>query len=259
MLNIMVLVKLVPDVVEELEIASDGRSLDPASVRLILNERDEHALEEALLLKERHGGTVTVVALDVPEVDDVLFTALAKGADRAVKISGVEAGLSTWAIAGALAKALTSSGLVPVDLILTGVQAIDDLDGQTGPIVARLLELPYVGMVCRVEVDVEAHKAVVIREYAGGVTGTFEVSLPAVLGIQSAEKPPRYVPVAKVRAAMKTQQLESVPVPGQGESSSVEILQMAKLEVTGGAVMLEGSPEEIAERIWDLLKERGLV
>src|SRR3989304_3738231 len=100
MLNILVLVKLVPDTVEELEIAPDGRSLDPASVRLILSERDEHALEQGLLLKERYGGTLTVIALDVPEVDDVLFTALAKGADRAVKITGMEPGPSTWTAAG---------------------------------------------------------------------------------------------------------------------------------------------------------------
>ncbi|MDQ7851059.1 MAG: electron transfer flavoprotein subunit beta/FixA family protein, partial [Armatimonadota bacterium] len=81
MVKVLVLLKLVPDVVEEPEIAADGRSLESSSVRLVVSERDEHALEEALLLKERYGGTVTAVALDVPEVDDVLFTALAKGAD----------------------------------------------------------------------------------------------------------------------------------------------------------------------------------
>jgi len=259
-LNVLVLLKLVPDTAEEPEIAPDGRSLDPASVRLILSERDEHALEQGLLLKERHGGTVTVVALDVPEVDDVLFTALAKGADRAVKISGPDPGMSTWAAAGALARALTSGiGLLPADLILTGVQAIDDLDGQAGPILARLLELPYVGITCRVEVDPDARAAVVVREYAGGVTGTFAVRLPAVLGVQSAEKPPRYVPVAKVRAAMKSQRLESVPAPGELEPSRVEILALTKPETAGRAVMLDGAPEEVAERICDLLKERGLV
>jgi len=260
MLNILVLVKLVPDTVEELEIAPDGRSLDPASVRLILSERDEHALEQGLLLKERYGGTLTVIALDVPEVDDVLFTALAKGADRAVKITGMEPGPSTWTAAGALARALTSGiGLLPADLILTGVQAIDDLDGQAGPILARLLELPYVGITCRVEVDPGARSAVVVREYVGGVTGTFEVSLPVVLGVQSAEKPPRYVPVAKVRAAMKSQRLESVPAPGESGAMRVEILQLMKPEATGRAVMLDGAPEEVAAQLCDLLAARGLL
>jgi len=260
MVNVLVLLKLVPDVVEEPEIAPDGRSLDPVSVRLVVSERDEHALEEALLLKERHGGTVTAVALDVPEVDDVLFTALAKGADRAVKVSGVEPGMSTWAAAAALARTLGAAPeMLPADLILTGVQAIDDLDGQTGPVVARLLELPYIGMVSRVEVDPAGRTAVVVREYAGGITGTFEVPLPVVLGIQSAEKPPRYVPVARVRAAMKAQRLEVLPAAGEEEPARLEVLQLSKPQVGGGAVMLEGAPEEVATQICDLLRERGLV
>lgn len=259
-MNILVLLKLVPDTVEEPEIASDGRTLDPASVRAILSERDEHALEEGLLLKERYGGRVTVVARDVPEVDDVLFTALAKGADRAVKVSGAEAGDSAWAAASILARALAETpGLLDADLILTGVQAIDDLDGQGGPVVARHLEWPYLGIVCRVEVDAGSRTAQAVREYAGGVTGTFAVPLPAVLGIQAAEKPPRYVPVAKVRAAMKSARLESVVASGGPEPPRLEILQLTKPEAAGGAVMLDGAPEQVAERIGDLLKERGLV
>ncbi len=260
MLNILVLLKLVPDTAEEPEIAADGRSLDPDSVRLILSERDEHALEQGLLLKEQHGGTLTAVALDVPEVDDVLFTSLAKGADRAVKITGTEPGMSTWAAAGALARTLAGApGLLPADLILTGVQAIDDLDGQAGPIVARLLELPYLGLTCRVEVAPDARTATAVREYAGGVTGTFAVPLPVVLGVQAAEKPPRYVPVAKVRAAMKTQHLDTIEAAGEPESLRVEILRLTKPEVAGAAVMLDGSPEEVAAQICDLLSTRGLL
>jgi electron transfer flavoprotein beta subunit len=260
MLNVLVLVKLVPDTAEELDVAADGRSLDPASVRLIMSERDEHALEQALLLKERHGGSVTVVALDLPEADDVLFTALAKGADRAVKVSGVEPGLSTWTATSALARALSQApDLLPADLILTGVQAIDDLDGQAGPILAHHLALPYLGITARVDVDPASRTAAVVREYAGGVTGTFSVPLPAVLGVQAAEKPPRYVPVAKVRAAMKSQRLAAVAAPAEAEPARLEILQLVKPEAVGRAVMLDGAPEEVAGLICDLLKERGLV
>src|SRR3970282_2941009 len=101
------------------------------------------------------------------------------------------------------------------------------------PIRARLLELPYVGLACRVEVDPDARAAVVVREYAGGVTGTFEAPLPVVLGVQSAEKPPRYVPVAKVRAAMKSQRLELMPAAGASEPSRAGILAPAKPEAAG--------------------------
>ena len=91
-MNILVLLKMVPDVVEELEVAAGGTSLNGEYLRMIVSESDDHALEEALLLKERYGGKVTVLALDAPEVDDALFNALAKGADRVLKIVGAEGG-----------------------------------------------------------------------------------------------------------------------------------------------------------------------
>jgi len=252
-MNILVLLKMVPDVVEELEIAPDGKSLDASSVRMILSERDDHALEEALLLKERYGGTVTVLALEAPEIDEALFTALAKGADRAIKISG---GSLTTSAAARLFSHVLPTVPGPADLILTGVQAIDDLDGLVAPILSRLLGLPYMGVVTAVKIADKT--ATVVREYAGGVRGEFEVPLPAVLGIQSAEQPPRYVPVAKVRAAMKSQKIESISAPATSQPA-VEILQMTKPQVAGRAEILEGSPEEVAGKICEILVARGLL
>ncbi len=253
-MNIVVLLKMVPDVVEELEIAPDSKSLDASSVRMILSERDDHALEEALLLKERYGGTVTALAVEAPDVDDALCTALAKGADRAIKILGTS--VTTSATARLFSQILpTVAG--PADLILTGVQAIDDLDGFMAPILSRLLGLPYLGVVTAVKVA--DRTAIVVREYAGGVRGEFEVPLPAVLGIQSAEQPPRYVPVAKVRAAMKSQKIEAISAPALAQPTVVEILQMTKPEVAGRAEILEGSSEEVAEKVCEILFARGLL
>jgi electron transfer flavoprotein beta subunit len=259
-MNIVAILKMVPDVVEELEVASDGRSLDLEFLRLIVNERDEHALEQALLLKERVGGSVVAVALEAPEIDDVLFTALAKGADRAVKVTGVEEGLSTWQAATLLAQVLpTIPEVFPAPLVLTGCQAIDDLDAQGAALLAQRLGLPYLGVVSRVEVDASGSKASVSKEFAGGVRGEFEIGLPAVLGIQASEKPPRYVPVARVRAAMKERQIESVASSATLEPTPVEILQMTKPQAAGRAEMIEGTPEEIADRLCGLLSERGLL
>ncbi len=260
-MNVLVLLKMVPDVVEELEVSADGKSLDTSFLRTILNERDDHALEQALLLKERHGGKVTVIALDAPDMDDVLFTALAKGADRAVKITDVPEGLGTHAAARLCAQVIaTSPGLLPVDLILTGVQALDDLDGLSAPLLAQQLGFAYVGVVTGVTPDAAGKSASVIKEYAGGVRGEFAVRLPAVLGAQAAEKPPRYVPVAKVRAAMKAQTIETVPAPGSGSGAAlVEVQQMAKPVVSSHAEMLEGSPEEVAGKLCELLAKRGLL
>jgi electron transfer flavoprotein beta subunit len=260
-MHILVLLKMAPDVVEDLEIAPDHRALDLEYLRMIVSESDEHALEQALLLKERAGAAVTVLALDAPEVDDALFTALAKGADRAVKIEGLEPGVSTRQAAMVLAQAIRSEpGLLPAELIFTGVQAIDDLDGLVAPLVAEELKLPYLGIVTRVEAAAGAGEAVVTKEYPGGVRGEFEVRLPAALGIQAAEKPPRYVPVAKVRAAMKSKRIESALAPtlADGGWPVVGVVEMKRNEPAGRAEMLEGAPGQVAEQVCGLLAARGL-
>ncbi|OFW52936.1 MAG: hypothetical protein A2V75_04655 [Actinobacteria bacterium RBG_16_70_17] len=258
-MKILVLLKMVPDVVEELEVAADGASLDRGFLRLIINERDENALEQALILKERHQGEVVVLAPEAPEVDDVLYTAMARGADRAIKVTGLREGLGSRASAAMLAGTLPGiAGLLPVDLVLTGCQAIDDLDGLVGPLVAAHLGLPYIGIVTGLDVDA-GNVARCSREYSGGVRGRFEVDLPAVVGIQGAEKPPRYVPIAKVRAAMAAGGIETVPaVPGE-EPGLLETLEMRKPVVAEGAEMIAGEPDEIAARICEILIGRGLL
>jgi electron transfer flavoprotein beta subunit len=258
-MKILVLVKMVPDVVEELEVAANGASLDRGFLRLIINERDENALEQALILKERHGGTVVVMAPDAPEVDDVFYTALARGADRAIKVTGLEEGLGSRASARLLATTVpTIPDLLPIDLVLTGCQAIDDLDGLVGPLVAEGLDLPYVGIVTGLDVD-PSNVVHLHREYPGGVRGKFEVDLPAAVGIQGAEKPPRYVPIAKVRAAMAAGGIESVPVGGAAEASALDVLEMRKPVAAERAEMIEGDTDQIAARICEILAERGLI
>src|SRR6266540_1413830 len=90
-MRIVVPVKMVPDLVEELELNGDGTDIDREFLKFVVSEWDDQALEEALLVKEATGAEVVVVALDDPDVDQVLYTALAKGADRAVKLTGAGA------------------------------------------------------------------------------------------------------------------------------------------------------------------------
>jgi len=163
-MNLYVLLKMVPDTVEELNASADGKSLDSEFLRFKLSEPDDHALEQALILKEKHGGKVTVVALDAPEVDDVLFTALAKGADRAVKIPINQAGLGTAASAQVLTGFFNAAGpLTPDTLLLPGSQAIDDLEGEVAPRLAAALNLPYLGVVCGIK-PAASGRATVIKE-----------------------------------------------------------------------------------------------
>jgi len=257
-MKILVLLKMVPDVVEELEVAPDGRTLDTEFLRLIVNERDDHALEQALILRDEVGGEVVVAGVDAPEIDDVLFAALAKGADRVIKLTGVPEGAAAPDIALMAAETLpTIDGLLPVDLVLTGCQALDDLQGMVAPLLAVRLDLPFLGLVAGV--TAEDGGILVTKEYAGGVLGEFRTGTPAVLGIQAASKPPRYVPIAKVRQAMANGEIEGIGATAVGEVPAVEVIEMTKPESAEHAEMLGGDPKEVAARLVGLLADRGLL
>jgi electron transfer flavoprotein beta subunit len=254
-MNIVVPIKLVPDLVEELSIDADGTGLDTTWMRLIINEFDDHAIEQAILLKESSGGQVTVIAPDAEGIDDMLFTAAAKGADRVIKLIG-DFGTATNNHALGRALATVMEAMQP-NLVLTGVQAHNDLDGPTGPLLAELLGMPYVGYVAGVKV--ESGKALVRKEYPGGLVAEMEVTLPAVLGIQASETPPRYVPISKVRQAMKTATIEEQDVQELLPDGGPTVSRMFQPEAAERATMIEGSEDEIASRIVEILKEQGVL
>ena len=253
-MNLVVPIKQVPDLVEELELNEEGTDLNHDTVKYKINEFDEQALEEALQLKAETGATVTVLALDREETDKMLFTALAKGADRGIKITGDFSGSGATRVA---AKAMANViGQLPCDLILTGVQAVDDRDGQLGGLLAGYLGVPQVGVVTGVKI--EDGKAVVKKEYAGGMMAEFEVDLPAVLGIQAAREIPRYVAVSRVRQVTKAASLEEVDASGVAVEVGTSVRCMMKPQKGSRAEMIEGSPQQIADKIIELLKARGL-
>ncbi len=258
-MNCFVLLKMVPDTVEELAVAADNKSLDTEWLRFKLSDPDEHALEQALLLREKHGGTVAVVAFEAPEVDDVLYTALAKGANRAVKLVGDVNPVGSYVAAQISAAHLAAGGtpLPPDALVLVGSQAIDDWEGEIGPYLADQLGMPYVGVVTGVAV--EGERLMVVKEFAGGLRGEFELPLPAVLGIQSAEKPPRYVPIAKVRSVMKSARIETEEAAAAEGGGQLGVDRMYKPEAAGRAEMWEGAADEVADRIVGVLAKQNLI
>lgn len=253
-MNIVVLVKLVPDLVEELSVDSSGAALDTAWLRLIINEFDDHAIEQAILLKESGGGQVTVVAPEFEGVDEVLFTAAAKGADRLIKLSGDFSGVNNHALARACAAVI--KGLQP-DLVLTGVQANNDLDGAVGPLLAECLEMPYVGYISGVAL--KNGKSTARKEYPGGLIAEMDVTLPAVLGIQAAEQPPRYVAVSKVRQVMKTAAIEEQAAAALDPSGGPTVGRMFQAEAGKRAEMITGSPDEVADKLVSIFKKIGVL
>lgn len=255
-MKIAVLAKQVPDLVEGLEIGPSGKALEPESLRYILSETDDHALEDALLIKERTGGRVEVFSFEVGEARDALFAALAKGADRAVLLrTDGEASADNHTLARAFADLLRDSSF---DLILTGVRAIDDLDGSLGGLVAGFLNLPYVGLVRKIEVAEGGASVILEKEYPGSFAAELEVKLPAVVGVQAAEQPPRYVPISRLRQVMKTATLEQVAASLPG-LCPLAVERMFMPEEGAGATMLAGTPEEMARQVAELLAERRLL
>jgi len=252
-MNIIVPVKLVPDLVEELSIDASGTALDTAWLRMIVNEFDDHAIEQAILLKEKTGAQVTVISTNVEGVDDLLFTAAAKGAERLIKLNGdIESGVSNHALARSLAAIIRD--LKP-DLLLTGVQAHNDLDGSVGPQLAELLGIPYIGYVSGVNVN--GDKVTVRKEYPGGLIGEMEASLPALLGIQAAENPPRYVAISKVRQMMKTMSIEEMDMGALDTSGAPTVNRMFQPESAEKATMLSDNPDEAASQLVDIFKQLG--
>jgi len=199
-MDIVVLIKHVPDTGAVIRLTADSADIAREDLKMVLNPYDEYAVEEALLLRERHGGTVTAVTLGPEEAQEALRTALAMGADEAVHlIDAAFAGGDALATARALAAALRR---IPHDVILCGKQAVDDEVGEVGAAVAQMLGIGQALGVIRLEVEGTAFTAE--RPVEGGtevVTG----SLPAVITCTKGLNEPRY---ASLPGLMKAKRKE---------------------------------------------------
>ncbi len=245
---IVVPLNLVPDLVEDLEVNDAGTGLDDEYLKLKLNEFDDHALEDALLLKASTQSEVVAIAVASEGVDKTLFTALAKGADRAVKITDASPGLGNRALGQVFASVAKS---LKADLILTGVQSVADLEGQIGPVIAAELNAACVSVVTAVESS--GAGITVKKEYSGGITAQFEVDLPAVIGIQTAGQLPRYAPVSKVRQIQQSATIDEMAAGVTYEGPTVKVVKLAPPDKGAGAKMLQD-----AEEILAILKEKGV-
>jgi electron transfer flavoprotein beta subunit len=258
-MKIVVALRQTVDLVEELELNDGGTDLEREYLALHCNEWDEQALEEALLLAAETGAELSVIALDEPGVDQSLYAALAKGASRATKLEGAPQGaLSSHLRAAILAEHLRGTEF---DLLLTGVQSPEDLDGQVGGLLAGLLGLPHVAVAVGVQPHDGAFK--VSQEIGAGVIHELSVSGPAVIGVQAARRPPRYVAIARIRAVMQEGGIERMPAPvvgakaAAGGGADVRVRRLYAPQSSAHAEMLTGDTDEVAARIVAIIAERG--
>jgi len=232
-MKIAVCVKRVPDSEARVKIGADGKSLDEAGVKFVMNPYDEFAVEEALRRKEKAGaGEVAILCLGPAAAQETIRTALAMGADRGILLQADKIPADPFEVAKAIAAELKSTSW---DLILFGRMAIDDYNHQVGPLVAELLGLPCVTTVSHLEI--EGSNGVAEREIEGGIE-VVEFPLPAVLTADKGLNEPRY-PALKGIMAAKKKPLEVKPV--QVGSGSLDVVALTPPpERKAGRIVGEG-------------------
>jgi electron transfer flavoprotein beta subunit len=197
-MDIVVLVKQVPDTESIVQIAADGVSIKKDDIKWVMNPYDELAVEEALRIKEAKGGTVTVVSVGPQKAQETIRTALAMGADKGVHVNDPKAeGSDSLAVARILAAALKA---VPFNLIIVGQRGVDEDNYQVGAAVAELLGIPHVSMVVKAELldgKIRCHRVV------EGGTVVVEAPLPALFTTQRGLNDPRYASLPGIMKAKK--------------------------------------------------------
>jgi electron transfer flavoprotein beta subunit len=206
-MKIIVLMKQVASKDAILRLNKELTWIEEGDLSFEVNESDGYALEEGLRLKEKHGGEVVVCSLGPQRVKSVIKDALARGADRAIHVLVNDlTNLSPYAAAGVLAEAVRSE---QPDLIMTGLQSDDIGYGQTGVILAEVLDLPHATIV--IEVDASGEKLRVKRELESGWYQWYSMSTPALLTIQSGISQIRYASLKGIMAAKKKEIKEVTP------------------------------------------------
>ncbi|MBN2033427.1 MAG: electron transfer flavoprotein subunit beta/FixA family protein [Deltaproteobacteria bacterium] len=257
-MEIIVCVKRVPLTQEvDLEINPQKTDIRRDMLAYSINEWDNYAVEEAIVLKEKHGGNVVAVTVGTEEDEEVLRRSLAMGADKAIRVDPGNLLPDSFGIAKILAQVIRG---MPHDVVLTGVQADDLNEGSVGTMLAELLDLAHAAVVTGV--TAEGEEATVRVELEGGVEEVSRIKLPALLCIQTGINEPRYVSIMGIRKAAKKElnvvKIEDLSLSRNDLSPMTTVEELFLPPETEGAQFLEGDPATVAEEILRILKEKGV-
>ena len=259
-MDILVCVKRVPDTAEnEFELNSAGNDLDRDDLVYSVNEWDNYEVEEAIQIVDKVGGSVTVITVGDDESEEVLRREMAMGANNGILLSDDAFEGSDGKGIATILKTEAQKG--NYDLILSGAQA-DEGAGQVGGILAAMLDYPYASLVNKIEVG--DGKITVGREIEGGNQEMNDIQLPCVLSIQTGINEPRYVGIRGIRKVASV----DIPVKGAGDlgidtasvgeaGSKTKRVDYFVPDMGEGAEMLEGSTDEIIEKLIEKLKAKG--
>lgn len=250
-MKILVAIKQVPVRDSPLRPDASGHWITETDLTYEINEPDAYALEEALQLKEKHGGEVVVLCAGPARAQQTIREALAKGADRAIHIE--EENLAAFDALGVARLLAAAARAESPDLILTGLQSEDLGYGQTGVILAELLGFPHSTIIMRVEI--EGSNLRVKRELEDGWFQQIVMPLPAVLTIQSGINKLRYATLMGIKRA-KTKEIKRITAAGLGVTSAptVVIAKIYAPQKTKQAQILDGDPKTAAAKLVERLK-----
>ena len=248
-MKIAVAIKQVPLRDSPLRVNAAGTWIEEDNLGFEINEPDAYALEEALQLREKHGGEVIVICAGPARVSQTIREALAKGADRGIHIDvATDAGtFDTLHVANLLAAALKPEA---PDLVFTGLQSDDLGYGQTGVILAELLGLPHSTIIMQVEI--QPGKVRVKRELEDGWFQHIEMPLPAVLTIQSGLNKLRYATLMGIKKA-KTKEIKVISATEAPPSSAV-IEKLYAPEKNKQGQIFEGDAKTAAAKLFEKLR-----
>lgn len=262
-MKIFVCIKYVPDTSEaEVKVNPEGTGVDTGRFSFDINDADNYAVEESVQIKEKSDGSVTVLSIGPKESEVMIRMAMAKGCDNAVRIEDERiAGFDPLMVAKVLAGAIKGQEF---DLVLTGCMAADDGHMATGVALAEELGVAHAAMAKKVELA--DGKVKVSRELEGGLMEVVELELPAVITVQTGINEPRYAPIRGIREAQKKElkvvNLDDLSVDAGAVDAGASKIILEKLyipEVESKAEVIEGEPEEKAEKLASILVKGGLV
>jgi len=260
-MNIAVCIKQVPDTTE-VRINPETNTLIREGVPSIVNPFDENAVEEALRLRDKHGGKVTVITMGPPQAVEALKQTIAMGADEVHLISDrAFAGSDTWATSYTLASAIKKLG--KFDIILCGKQAIDGDTAQVGPGIAEWLDIPQVTFAVKVEFDGNKVKVERLLEEANEIV---EIPIPCVITVVKQINEPR---VSSLKGMMRAKKAEiktlsaadieaDINITGL-KGSPTRVVKIFAPPAKGGGEMLSGSADEMVSALISKLRERKII
>jgi electron transfer flavoprotein beta subunit len=260
-MKVLVTVAEVATVEEDFEI--DGTAIDERYLEYDLNEWDDYAIEEAVQLMEAGiADEVVAVTIGPERSEETIQMALAKGADRAIRVwdEAFEDGLLDVAAKTRVLEAVVERE--EPDLVLTGVQASDDMFSATGVSLADALGVEWAAVANDLEHDFEDGTASVRRELEGGVEELTDIELPAVLTIQTGINDPRYASLRGIRQAQQKEivatSLADLGLDASAVESRLRLTEMYEPEVESDATILQGGPEDAAVQLASVLREKGV-